>query len=140
MKTPAALFRAAGVPLERLAMHMARYGNISAAGTLVLLAEDIESGAVELGSGQLVLFAAIGAGGSAGTGVGCLLLTAHPDSVRRLGRQVRAFTAGRRPAPRPEPRAQALGGAGPPTAGAPHPAAEDIPRGPPRAAEGPPRG
>jgi len=43
-------------------MHMERYGNISATGTLVLLAEDLESGAVKLGSGQLVLFAAIGAG------------------------------------------------------------------------------
>lgn len=52
----------AGIPLGRLAMHMERYGNISAAGTLVLLAEDLESGVARLGSGQLVLFAAIGAG------------------------------------------------------------------------------
>ena len=51
-----------GIPLARLAMHMERYGNISAAGTLVLLAEDLESGAAKLGSGQLVLFAAVGAG------------------------------------------------------------------------------
>jgi 3-oxoacyl-[acyl-carrier-protein] synthase III len=54
--------QAAGLPRERLAMHMDRYGNTSAAGTLILLAEDLADGVVQLGSGDLVLFAAIGAG------------------------------------------------------------------------------
>jgi 3-oxoacyl-[acyl-carrier-protein] synthase-3 len=53
---------AAGLPQERLAMHMDHYGNTSAAGTLILLAEDLAEGVVQLGSGDLVLFAAIGAG------------------------------------------------------------------------------
>jgi 3-oxoacyl-[acyl-carrier-protein] synthase III len=53
---------AAGLLRERLAMHMDRYGNTSAAGTLILLAEDLADGVVQLGSGELVLFAAIGAG------------------------------------------------------------------------------
>lgn len=52
----------AGLPRERVAMHMDRYGNTSAAGTLILLAEDLADGNVHLGSGDLVLFAAIGAG------------------------------------------------------------------------------
>jgi 3-oxoacyl-[acyl-carrier-protein] synthase-3 len=52
----------AGLPRERLAMHMDRYGNTSAAGTLILLAEDLADGVMQLGSGELVLFAAIGAG------------------------------------------------------------------------------
>jgi 3-oxoacyl-[acyl-carrier-protein] synthase III len=52
----------AGLPCERVAMHMDRYGNTSAAGTLILLAEDLADGNVRLGSGDLVLFAAIGAG------------------------------------------------------------------------------
>lgn len=52
----------AGIPLDRVAMHMERYGNITSAGTLVLLAEDLREGKVALGSGQLVLMAAIGAG------------------------------------------------------------------------------
>ena len=51
-----------GLPMDRVAMHMDRYGNMSAAGTLVLLAEDLENGTVTLGDGHLVLFAAIGAG------------------------------------------------------------------------------
>ncbi len=54
--------QAAGLPQERLAMHMAHYGNTSAAGPLILLAEDLADGVVQLGSGELVLFAAIGAG------------------------------------------------------------------------------
>jgi 3-oxoacyl-(acyl-carrier-protein) synthase III len=52
----------AGLPREKLAMHMDRYGNTSAAGTLILLAEDLADGVVRLGSGDLVQFAAIGAG------------------------------------------------------------------------------
>lgn len=51
-----------GIPLERVAMHMHRYGNMVTAGTLVLLAEDLREGKVKLGSGELVLMAAIGAG------------------------------------------------------------------------------
>jgi 3-oxoacyl-[acyl-carrier-protein] synthase III len=52
----------AGIPGDRVAMHMERYGNITSAGTLVLLAEEIREGKVELGSGMPVLMAAIGAG------------------------------------------------------------------------------
>jgi 3-oxoacyl-[acyl-carrier-protein] synthase-3 len=52
----------AGIPRDRVGMHMERYGNITTAGTLVLLAEDLQEGRVTLGSGELVLMAAIGAG------------------------------------------------------------------------------
>jgi 3-oxoacyl-[acyl-carrier-protein] synthase III len=52
----------AKLPLGRVPMHMDRYGNTSAAGTLILFAEDLAAGNIALGSGQLVLFAAIGAG------------------------------------------------------------------------------
>lgn len=52
----------AGIPLDRVAMHMERYGNITSAGTLVLLAEELREGKVALGSGKLILMAAIGAG------------------------------------------------------------------------------
>jgi 3-oxoacyl-[acyl-carrier-protein] synthase III len=52
----------AKLPAERLAMHMERYGNTSAAATLILLAEDLAGGVVSLGRGDVVLFAAIGAG------------------------------------------------------------------------------
>lgn len=54
--------QAAGLPEDKVALHMDRYGNTSAAGTLILFAEDIENGVVQFGSGQTVLFAAIGAG------------------------------------------------------------------------------
>jgi 3-oxoacyl-[acyl-carrier-protein] synthase-3 len=57
-----AFVQRAGIPLERVAMHMERYGNITSAGTLVLLAEELREGKVQLGSGKLVLMAAIGAG------------------------------------------------------------------------------
>ncbi len=50
------------IPEHKLAMHMERYGNTSAAGTLILLAEDVRNGVVKLGSGDLILMAAIGAG------------------------------------------------------------------------------
>ncbi|MEA3249850.1 MAG: ketoacyl-ACP synthase III [Patescibacteria group bacterium] len=52
----------ANLPMDRVPMHMDRYGNTSAAGTLILFAEDLQDGNVALGSGQLVLFATIGAG------------------------------------------------------------------------------
>ncbi len=51
----------AGLPAQRVALNVDRYGNTSAAGMLVLLAEDLESGRVRLGSGDLVLVAAVGA-------------------------------------------------------------------------------
>ncbi|HYO59480.1 3-oxoacyl-ACP synthase III family protein [Archangium sp.] len=51
----------AGVPHERVAINVDRYGNTSAAGKLILLAEDLEAGRVRLGSGDLVLVAAVGA-------------------------------------------------------------------------------
>ena len=51
----------AGLPAERVALNVDRYGNTSAAGMLILLAEDLEAGRVRLGSGDLVLVAAVGA-------------------------------------------------------------------------------
>ena len=51
----------AGLPADRVAMNVHRYGNTSAAGMLILLAEDLESGRVKVGSGDLVLVAAVGA-------------------------------------------------------------------------------
>jgi 3-oxoacyl-[acyl-carrier-protein] synthase-3 len=51
----------AGLPAERVAYNVDRYGNTSAAGMLILLAEDLENGVVELGSGELVVIAAVGA-------------------------------------------------------------------------------
>ncbi len=57
-----------GIPRDRVAMHMERYGNITSAGTLVLLAEDLREGKVALGSGTLVFMAAIGAGALSMTG------------------------------------------------------------------------
>jgi len=56
------LVETAGLPRERVAIHMDRYGNTSAAGTFILLAEDLAEGRVKLGSGELVWFAAVGAG------------------------------------------------------------------------------
>jgi 3-oxoacyl-[acyl-carrier-protein] synthase III len=52
----------AGIPRERVSMHMERYGNMVSAGTIVLLAEDLRAGVVKLGSGEPILMAAIGAG------------------------------------------------------------------------------
>jgi 3-oxoacyl-(acyl-carrier-protein) synthase III len=52
----------AGIPPEKVPLNVHRYGNTSAASTLILFAEDIAEGKVKLGSGDLVLFAAIGAG------------------------------------------------------------------------------
>jgi 3-oxoacyl-[acyl-carrier-protein] synthase III len=51
----------AGLPAERVAYNVDRYGNTSAAGMLILLAEDLEQGVVRLGSGDLVVIAAVGA-------------------------------------------------------------------------------
>ncbi|MFT3772370.1 MAG: 3-oxoacyl-[acyl-carrier-protein] synthase III C-terminal domain-containing protein [Minicystis sp.] len=57
-----AFIKDAGIPADRVAMHMHRYGNMVTAGTLVLLAEDLREGVVKLGSGEPILMAAIGAG------------------------------------------------------------------------------
>jgi len=51
--------------VKRYYLHQANmdhYGNTSAAGTLILLAEDLADGVLQLGSRELVLLAAIGAG------------------------------------------------------------------------------
>lgn len=53
--------RQSGLPAERVACNVDRYGNTSAAGMLILLAEDLAAGTVTLGSGDLVLIAAVGA-------------------------------------------------------------------------------
>ena len=50
-----------GLPADRVACNVDHYGNTSAAGMLVLLAEDLEAGVVSLGSGDLVMIAAVGA-------------------------------------------------------------------------------
>jgi len=52
----------AGLPADRVPVHVHRYGNTSAASTLILFSEDLEQGVVRLGSGEVVLFAAVGAG------------------------------------------------------------------------------
>ena len=51
----------AGIDPERVAYNVDRYGNTSAAGMFILLAEDLEAGRVRLGSGDLVMIAAVGA-------------------------------------------------------------------------------
>ena len=51
-----------GLPADRVACHVERHGNTSAAGMLILLDEDLRSGKVTMDSGDLVLLAAIGAG------------------------------------------------------------------------------
>lgn len=52
----------AGIPPEKVPLNVHRYGNTSAASTLILFAEDLAQGNVRIGSGELVLFAAVGAG------------------------------------------------------------------------------
>jgi 3-oxoacyl-[acyl-carrier-protein] synthase III len=47
---------------EQVASNVARVGNTSSAGMFILLAEDLESGRVALGTGTPVVMAAIGAG------------------------------------------------------------------------------
>jgi len=54
--------RNAGIPAEKVPMHVERYGNMVTAGTLVLLAEDLRDGHVQLGSGEPIVMAALGAG------------------------------------------------------------------------------
>lgn len=51
-----------GLPRDRITINMDKYGNLNAAATPLLLAEDVREGKIVLGSGQKVLFAAIGAG------------------------------------------------------------------------------
>jgi 3-oxoacyl-[acyl-carrier-protein] synthase III len=50
-----------GLPPERVPSNVAWYGNTSAAGMLILLAEDVGAGRVTLGGGDLVVIAAVGA-------------------------------------------------------------------------------
>jgi 3-oxoacyl-[acyl-carrier-protein] synthase III len=50
-----------GLDPAKVACHVERYGNTSAAGMLILLAEDLQAGTVRLGSGELVVIAAVGA-------------------------------------------------------------------------------
>jgi 3-oxoacyl-[acyl-carrier-protein] synthase III len=57
-----AFLRDYGIDPARVPMHMETYGNMVSAGTLVLLSEDLREGNVQLGSGELVLMAALGAG------------------------------------------------------------------------------
>ena len=52
----------AGLPRDRVPVNVNRYGNTSAASTLLLFSEDLGEGRVKLGSGEIVLFAAVGAG------------------------------------------------------------------------------
>jgi 3-oxoacyl-[acyl-carrier-protein] synthase-3 len=52
----------AGLPKDRVPENVTHYANTSAASTLLLFAEDLGAGRVKLGSGELVLFAAVGAG------------------------------------------------------------------------------
>ena len=58
--------RRAGLPPEKVAVNVDRYGNTSAAGMLVLLSEDVQDGVVRLGGRQLTLMAAVGANVHAG--------------------------------------------------------------------------
>ncbi len=52
----------AAIPADRVPLNVERYGNTSAASTLILFAEDVATGRIRLGSGAPVLFAACGAG------------------------------------------------------------------------------
>jgi 3-oxoacyl-[acyl-carrier-protein] synthase III len=56
-----AFAESAGLPADRVASHVQRYGNTSAAGKLILLAEDLADGTVAMGRGDVILIAAIGA-------------------------------------------------------------------------------
>jgi 3-oxoacyl-[acyl-carrier-protein] synthase III len=53
--------RRQGLPEDRVACHVDRQGNTSAAGMFILLAEDLAEGRVAFDRGDLVLFAAVGA-------------------------------------------------------------------------------
>lgn len=52
----------AGIPKDRVPVNVTRYANTSAASTLLLFSEELAAGRVKLGSGEVVLFAAVGAG------------------------------------------------------------------------------
>jgi 3-oxoacyl-(acyl-carrier-protein) synthase III len=53
-----------GIPRDKVAMHVDRYGNIAAAATLVLMDEDRKSG--DLSEGDLCVFCTVGAGAQYG--------------------------------------------------------------------------
>ena len=53
---------ARGLPRDQVASHVETHGNTSAAGMLILLAEDVASRRVMLDSGDIVLISAVGAG------------------------------------------------------------------------------
>lgn len=55
------LIAEAGIPADRTAINVDRYGNTSHAGVVIALAEDIRAGVVEFGSGTPILMASIGA-------------------------------------------------------------------------------
>lgn len=57
-----AFAESAGIPVDRVPLNVERYGNTSAASTLILLAEDVSADRLRLGSGTPVLLAACGAG------------------------------------------------------------------------------
>lgn len=61
-----------GLPAERVPMNVDRYGNTSAASTLILLDEDRRAGRVH--DGDLVVFMWIGAGNGAMNGYAALVL------------------------------------------------------------------
>lgn len=60
-----------GLQPDQVALNVDRYGNTSAAGMLVLLSEDLHSGRVRFGDGQLGLLAAVGANVHAGAQLFC---------------------------------------------------------------------
>lgn len=55
------LMLVADLPEDRTSINVDRYGNTSGASVLILLAEDVRGGIVELGSGAPIVIAAIGA-------------------------------------------------------------------------------
>lgn len=59
-----------GIPSEKVATHVERYGNMAAAATLVLLDEDRRAGAVR--DGDLCIFCTVGAGAQYGAALVCL--------------------------------------------------------------------
>jgi len=61
-----------GLPAERVPLNVDRYGNTSAASTLILLDEDRRAGRVQ--EGDLVVFMWIGAGNGAMNGYAALVL------------------------------------------------------------------
>jgi 3-oxoacyl-[acyl-carrier-protein] synthase-3 len=61
-----------GLPPERIPINVDRYGNTSAASTLILLDEDREAKRVR--SGDLVVFLWIGAGNGAMNGYAAVIL------------------------------------------------------------------